>query len=90
MEHVFGYTVAHDVTARDWVSKNGGPWLLAKTFDTFLPLGPAIVTRDSISGLLFCLFSFSASYYTINVILMPESSAMRNLTNKHEIREKRV
>lgn len=50
MEHVFGYTVAHDVTARDWVSKNGGPWLLAKTFDTFLPLGPAIVTRDSISA----------------------------------------
>jgi len=45
MEHVGGYTVAHDVSARDWqLKKNGGQWLLGKTFDNFCPLGPAIVT----------------------------------------------
>lgn len=50
MSHVAGYTVAHDVTARDWqMHKNGGQWLLGKTFDTFCPLGPAIVTTASIS-----------------------------------------
>jgi len=45
MEHVGGYTVAHDVSARDWqLKKNGGQWLLGKTMDNFCPLGPAIVT----------------------------------------------
>lgn len=48
MEHVAGYTVAHDVSARDWQLKlNGSQWLLGKTFDTFCPLGPALVTKDS-------------------------------------------
>ncbi|XP_074837833.1 oxaloacetate tautomerase fahd2, mitochondrial-like [Carettochelys insculpta] len=49
MDHVVGFTVAHDVTARDWQLKNGAQWLLAKTFDTFCPLGPAIVTKDAVS-----------------------------------------
>ncbi|XP_073509775.1 oxaloacetate tautomerase fahd2, mitochondrial-like [Phyllobates terribilis] len=50
MEHVAGYTVAHDVSSRDWqMEKNGKQWLLGKTFDTFCPLGPALVTKDSIS-----------------------------------------
>ncbi|KAM4748366.1 oxaloacetate tautomerase fahd2, mitochondrial-like [Rhinophrynus dorsalis] len=50
MEHVAGFTVAHDVSARDWqMKKNGKQWLLGKTFDTFCPLGPALVTKDSIS-----------------------------------------
>ena len=49
MEYVAGYTVAHDVSARDWqLDKNGGQWLLGKTFDTFGPLGPAIVTCDEV------------------------------------------
>ena len=52
MDHVAGYTVAHDVSARDWqLKKNGGQWLLGKTFDSFCPLGPAIVTKDSLSGI---------------------------------------
>ena len=51
MSYVAGYTVAHDVSARHWqIKKNGGQWLLGKTFDTFCPLGPAIVTTASISG----------------------------------------
>ena len=51
MSYVAGYTVAHDVSARDWqLHKNGGQWLLGKTFDTFCPLGPAIVTPTALSG----------------------------------------
>eukprot|EP00057_Strongylocentrotus_purpuratus_P001505 XP_001199448.2 PREDICTED: fumarylacetoacetate hydrolase domain-containing protein 2 [Strongylocentrotus purpuratus] len=50
MNHVFGYTVAHDVSARDWqMQKNGKQWLLGKTMDDFCPLGPAIVTPDALS-----------------------------------------
>eukprot|EP00505_MAST-04D_sp_SCG-Rhode-Island_P005223 Stramenopile-MAST_4_protein_5223 len=38
MDYVVGYTVAHDVSARDWqLKKNGGPWLLGETMDTFFP-----------------------------------------------------
>lgn len=67
MSHVAGFTVAHDVSARDWqLHKNGGQWLIGKTFDTFCPMGPAIVTTASLSGtlggdyeadILMCLFS---------------------------------
>ena len=44
-DHVFGYTIANDVSGRDWQKKrNGGQWLLGKTFDTFCPLGPIVDT----------------------------------------------
>ncbi len=46
-DHVFGYTVANDVTARD-LQKSDGQWVRAKSFDTFCPLGPWIVTADEI------------------------------------------
>uniref|UniRef100_A0A493SSK8 Fumarylacetoacetate hydrolase domain containing 2A n=1 Tax=Anas platyrhynchos platyrhynchos TaxID=8840 RepID=A0A493SSK8_ANAPP len=50
LEHVVGFTVANDVSARDWqMRRNGRQWLLGKTFDTFCPLGPAIVTKDSVT-----------------------------------------
>ena len=40
MQHVFGYTTAHDVSARDWqLKRNGGQWLIGKTMDDFCPLG---------------------------------------------------
>ena len=40
MDHVFGYTVAHDVSARDWqLKKNGGQWLLGKAMEAFCPIG---------------------------------------------------
>jgi len=51
MEYVAGYTVAHDVSSRDWQIKfNGGQWLMGKTMDTFCPLGPCITTKDSIDA----------------------------------------
>ncbi|WPX09586.1 fumarylacetoacetate hydrolase family protein [Anaerocellum danielii] len=40
-EYILGYTCANDVTARDLQPKNG-QWTVAKSFDTFLPLGPVI------------------------------------------------
>ncbi len=50
MEHVAGYTVGHDVSARDWqIGRPGGQWLLGKTPDTFAPMGPHLVTRDEIA-----------------------------------------
>jgi 2-keto-4-pentenoate hydratase/2-oxohepta-3-ene-1,7-dioic acid hydratase in catechol pathway len=49
MEHVAGYCPGHDVSARDWqLRKPGKQWLLGKTFDTFAPCGPALVTRDEV------------------------------------------
>ncbi len=50
MEHVFGYCCGNDISARDWQKgKPGGQWLLGKTFDTFAPLGPMLVTADEIA-----------------------------------------
>lgn len=49
LDYVFGYTCANDVSARDWQGKWGGSqWCRGKTFDTFAPLGPCIVTADEI------------------------------------------
>lgn len=50
LDYVLGYTCANDVSARDWQKDYGGSqWCRGKTFDTFAPLGPAIVTRSEIS-----------------------------------------
>jgi 2-keto-4-pentenoate hydratase/2-oxohepta-3-ene-1,7-dioic acid hydratase in catechol pathway len=46
-EHVFGYTIVNDVTARDFQFATT-QWLMGKSFDTFAPMGPAIVTEDEI------------------------------------------
>jgi 2-keto-4-pentenoate hydratase/2-oxohepta-3-ene-1,7-dioic acid hydratase in catechol pathway len=46
-EHVFGYTIMNDVTARD-VQMATSQWSLGKSFDTFAPLGPAIVTKAEV------------------------------------------
>jgi 2-keto-4-pentenoate hydratase/2-oxohepta-3-ene-1,7-dioic acid hydratase in catechol pathway len=48
-EHVAGYTVGNDVSARDWqLKKDGKQWMVGKTFDTFAPMGPALVTADEV------------------------------------------
>lgn len=46
-EHVFGYTIVNDVSARDFQMATS-QWMIGKTFDTFAPIGPAIVTADEI------------------------------------------
>jgi 2-keto-4-pentenoate hydratase/2-oxohepta-3-ene-1,7-dioic acid hydratase in catechol pathway len=49
MDHVFGYTILNDVTARD-VQIRHQQWDLGKSFDTFCPMGPWIVTADELDG----------------------------------------
>jgi len=49
LKYVFGYACANDVSARDWQGKWGGSqWCRGKTFDTFAPIGPCLVTADEI------------------------------------------
>jgi 2-keto-4-pentenoate hydratase/2-oxohepta-3-ene-1,7-dioic acid hydratase in catechol pathway len=49
LSHVAGYMVGHDVSARDWqLKKDGKQWMVGKTFDTFAPTGPCLVTADEI------------------------------------------
>ncbi len=48
LEHVFGYSIANDVTARD-LQRRHDQWFKGKSLDTTLPLGPCIVTSDEIS-----------------------------------------
>jgi 2-keto-4-pentenoate hydratase/2-oxohepta-3-ene-1,7-dioic acid hydratase in catechol pathway len=47
LDHVFGYTVGNDVSARD-VQFSESQWVRGKSFDTFCPLGPVVVTADEI------------------------------------------
>lgn len=49
LKHVFGYTIINDVTARD-VQMRHQQWDLGKSFDTFCPMGPWIVTADELDG----------------------------------------
>lgn len=46
-KHVFGYTILNDVSARDFQMATS-QWMVGKTFDTFAPMGPHIVTADEI------------------------------------------
>ena len=48
LDHVFGYTIVNDVSARDHQTTTS-QWLISKSFDTFAPMGPWIVTRDEIA-----------------------------------------
>ncbi len=48
-DHILGYTIANDVSARDWQFKwGGGQFCQGKGFDTFCPLGPVLVTADEL------------------------------------------
>ncbi|XP_055911008.1 fumarylacetoacetate hydrolase domain-containing protein 2 [Eupeodes corollae] len=50
MDYVFGYSVAQDISARDWQKeRNGGQFLIGKSMDTFCPLGPAIVHKSLVN-----------------------------------------
>ncbi len=49
LKYVLGYTCANDVSARDWQKDYGGSqWCRGKTFHTFAPMGPCLVTTDEI------------------------------------------
>jgi len=48
LSHVAGYVLANDVSERDWQIKRGGQWSKGKSFDTFGPIGPWLVTTDEL------------------------------------------
>lgn len=51
LDYVLGYTCGNDVSARDWQKDFGGSqWCRGKTFDTFCPLGPRLVTADELGN----------------------------------------
>ena len=49
MQHVWGYTIVNDVTARDWQNRHM-QWHMGKSFDTFCPMGPWLVSADELDG----------------------------------------
>jgi len=49
MEHVWGYTIVNDVTARDWQHRHK-QWLMGKSFDTFCPMGPCVVDANELDA----------------------------------------
>lgn len=48
LSHVAGYCLANDVSERDWQMKRNGQWIKGKSFDTFGPVGPWLVTADEL------------------------------------------
>ncbi len=49
MNYVAGYTICNDVSEREWQLEHGSQWSKGKSFDTFAPIGPWLVTRDEIA-----------------------------------------
>jgi 2-keto-4-pentenoate hydratase/2-oxohepta-3-ene-1,7-dioic acid hydratase in catechol pathway len=73
MNHVFGYCCGNDISARDWQKeKPGGQWLLGKTFDSFAPLGPCIVTADEIDD-----------PHNLDIVLRLNGETMQNSNTSH-------
>jgi 2-keto-4-pentenoate hydratase/2-oxohepta-3-ene-1,7-dioic acid hydratase in catechol pathway len=49
-DHILGYTISQDVSERHWQMERAGQWVKGKSFPTFNPVGPVIVTSDSINA----------------------------------------
>jgi 2-keto-4-pentenoate hydratase/2-oxohepta-3-ene-1,7-dioic acid hydratase in catechol pathway len=73
-DYVFGYTNVNDVSARDIQLKGTTQWLMGKTFDTFAPMGPYIVTADEIPD-----------PHNLNIKLTLNGEVMQNSSTKELI-----
>lgn len=73
-DYIFGYTNVNDVSARDIQLKGTTQWLMGKTFDTFAPMGPYIVTADEIPD-----------PHNLNVKLTLNGQVMQNSSTKELI-----
>lgn len=49
LDHVLGYTLVNDVSERGWQIEQAGQWIKGKSFPSFCPTGPLLVTKDEIS-----------------------------------------
>lgn len=75
LDHVAGYAVGHDVSARDWqLEKDGKQWMVGKTFDTFAPVGPVLVTKDEV-----------ADVHNLSIKLRLNGKTMQNSNTKEFI-----
>ncbi|MDR3746283.1 MAG: fumarylacetoacetate hydrolase family protein [Acidobacteriaceae bacterium] len=72
-EHVFGYTIMNDVSARD-VQRATSQWTLAKSFPTFAPMGPWVVSKDEI-----------ANPHTLNISLTIGGEKLQDSNTSHLI-----
>lgn len=72
-QHVLGYTILNDVSARD-VQLATSQWTLGKSFDTFAPIGPAIVTTDEIED-----------PHTLDIQLSIDGEVMQHSNTRHLI-----
>ena len=48
-DHILGYTISQDVSERHWQTERSGQWVKGKSFPSFNPMGPWIVTEDSLN-----------------------------------------
>jgi len=70
LDYILGFTAANDVSARDWQKEwGGGQWSRAKSFDTFCPVGPALVTPDQL-----------ASYNNLRIITRVNGETLQDWT----------
>jgi len=72
-DHVFGYTIVNDVSARDYQLATT-QWLMGKTFDTFAPMGPYLVTADEI-----------ADPHNLDIKITVSGEVLQNSNTKHLI-----
>ncbi len=72
-EHVYGYTIINDVSARD-IQRSTSQWSMAKSFPTFCPMGPSIVTADEI-----------ADPHALKISLSIDGEALQNSTTSELI-----
>jgi 2-keto-4-pentenoate hydratase/2-oxohepta-3-ene-1,7-dioic acid hydratase in catechol pathway len=49
-EHILGFTISQDISERHWQLERSGQWMKGKSFPTFNPLGPTVVTREEIDA----------------------------------------
>lgn len=50
MDCILGYTISQDISEREWQLEKGGQWMKGKSFPTFNPIGPNLVTKDELNG----------------------------------------
>ncbi|MBX2999229.1 MAG: fumarylacetoacetate hydrolase family protein [Caldilineaceae bacterium] len=74
LDYVAGYTICHDVSARDLQLEKGDQWIVGKSLDTFCPLGPVLTTKDEMPD-----------PHTLSLRCLVNGKAMQNSNTKELI-----
>ena len=78
-KHILGYTISQDVSERHWQIERAGQWVKGKSFPTFNPLGPEIVTPDAIDP------NYLRLWFSINGVMKQDSNTDDLLFGLHHI-----